>query len=72
MISDALLGVFSICLIFSVFGIAIFFYMLPYFIADRRGHPEANLIFWINVLLGWSGIGWFCVFIWAILPPPNN
>ena len=58
-------------------GIAMYF--LPAIIAHHRRHVSSGAIFLINLLSGWSVIGWIVCFAWAcsgetrekvvILPP---
>jgi len=58
-------------------GVAMYF--LPAIIAYHRHHLSSGAIFFINLLLGWSIIGWIVCFAWAcsgntrqqvvILPP---
>jgi len=60
-----------------LFGIAMYF--LPAIVAHHRRHVSSGAIFLINLLLGWSIIGWIVCFAWAcsgstrqqvvILPP---
>lgn len=40
-------------------------YMLPWAIAATRGKSNAGAIGWINLLLGWSLIGWIAALIMA-------
>ncbi|HXO00470.1 MAG TPA: superinfection immunity protein [Stellaceae bacterium] len=42
-------------------------YMLPTLIAFGREHPRRTDIAVVNILLGWTLIGWFAVFLWALL-----
>lgn len=42
-------------------------YMLPSLIAFGREHPRRQDIAVINILLGWTLIGWIAVFLWAAL-----
>jgi uncharacterized membrane protein len=42
-------------------------YMLPTLLAFGREHPRRNDIAVINILLGWTLIGWLAVFLWALL-----
>ncbi|MVN78112.1 superinfection immunity protein [Hymenobacter sp. HMF4947] len=39
-------------------------YFLPTLIA--RGKRNATAIFWLNLLGGWTGLGWLIAFIWAL------
>lgn len=45
--------------------IAITIYFLPAIIASNRGHHASGGIFFLNLILGWSGIIWIVCFIWA-------
>lgn len=38
--------------------IALFVYLIPTFIALGRGHPNYIPILVVNLLLGWTVIGW--------------
>jgi uncharacterized membrane protein len=42
-------------------------YMLPTFIAFGREHPRRQDVAVINILFGWTLIGWIAVFLWATL-----
>ena len=48
------------------------FYFLPYIIARAKNHPNRRAIFWVTLLLGWSGVGWLVVLIWAIVGQPRT
>ncbi len=48
-----------------LFGLLL--YLLPTFIAFNRQHPYRVLLLWINLFLGWSGIVWLVLLIWAIV-----
>jgi hypothetical protein len=41
-------------------------YFIPFFIAAGRRHRFSTAIGLINLLLGWTGIGWFAAIIWAV------
>lgn len=45
----------------------VLFYMLPSFIAAIGNKKGGCLIFAINILLGWSLIGWFVALAWALV-----
>lgn len=40
-------------------------YMLPWAIAATRGKSNSGAIGWINLLLGWSVIGWIVALVMA-------
>lgn len=42
-------------------------YMLPTLIAFARDIPARHLILVLNIIFGWTLIGWFVVFLWAML-----
>ena len=41
-------------------------YFFPAMVAARRNHHQNNAIFMLNLLLGWTVIGWMAAFIWAV------
>jgi len=41
-------------------------YMLPWAIAATRGKINSGAIFWLNLLLGWSIIGWVIALVMAL------
>jgi hypothetical protein len=45
--------------------IGFFFYFLPALVASHRKNPNATAIFVLNLLLGWSVIGWVVALVWA-------
>ena len=44
-------------------------YLLPGFIAEHRGHRSSTAILVLNVLLGWTVIGWIAALIWSCAYP---
>jgi hypothetical protein len=40
-------------------------YFLPTIVALSRGHLSALAIFFLNLLLGWTLIGWLAALIWS-------
>lgn len=55
-------------------------YMLPWAIAATRGKSNAGAIGWINLLLGWTAVGWIIALVMAcsshqvvgVIPPGAN
>lgn len=41
-------------------------YMLPWALAATRGKSNSGAIFWLNLLLGWSVIGWIIALVMAL------
>ena len=54
----------------SVAGLALYF--LPAIVANRRGHPATAALTALNLLLGWTLIGWVAALVWALMPIDNN
>lgn len=38
-------------------------YMLPWAIAATRGKSNTGAIFWLNLLLGWTVVGWIIALV---------
>jgi predicted membrane protein len=55
----ALFIIFLLCLGF-------FFYFIPTFVARSRGHKDLGAIFFINLFIGWTLLGWLICLIWAM------
>lgn len=45
-------------------------YLLPTVIAATRGHHNTGAIFALNLLLGWTALGWIVAFVWSLTRPP--
>jgi len=52
-------------------GLFIFFYIIPYYIADIRNHSRKFGILAVNLFLGWTTIGWAAALAWALFTDPN-
>jgi hypothetical protein len=57
----------SIILIVLVLAAMLALYFLPTFVARKKDHPHRRAIFWVNLLLGWSGAGWCVAALWALV-----
>jgi len=42
-------------------------YFVPSIVAYRRGHAQLPLIIAINLVAGWTVIGWIAVLIWSLM-----
>jgi hypothetical protein len=53
---------------------ALYVYFLPTSIASERQHRERTAIFVLNLLLGWTFVGWVAALVWSLTsqvePPP--
>ena len=47
-------------------------YFLPTIVAAIRRHHQENAIFLLNLLLGWTLIGWVAAIIWAATYTPGR
>lgn len=43
----------------------VFFYLLPSIVAAGRHHRNASAICMMNLLLGWTFLGWVISLVWA-------
>ena len=56
----------AVALLLVVFGVIVLvFYMLPAIIAGFRDHRNSLAILFLNLVSGWTAIGWIACFIWA-------
>jgi hypothetical protein len=44
-------------------------YFLPAIVAFGRHHRNGVAIFVLNLLAGWTGIGWLVAIVWAFTKP---
>jgi len=50
-----------------IFGMLIFIYFLPTFIAFKKNKKQLAAIGAVNAIAGWTGVFWFMAFIWALM-----
>ncbi len=53
-----------------IYAVVIGLYFVPTFIAKSPGVKNLTQIFQVNLLLGWSFIGWLLALYWALKPIP--
>lgn len=64
-IALGLIGIFLVsCLIF--------FYFLPSYIAGIRKHKHFKPILLINILTGWTFLGWAAALIWSFIDEKSS
>ena len=51
---------------------ALFFYLLPSMIASIRNVEHGGAIIAINLLFGWTVLGWIAALIWAVVEKPRG
>lgn len=49
-----------------IFAIALLLYFVPSFIAYHRRKKQTGAIFMLNILTGWTLIGWIAALVWAV------
>ena len=50
----------------GVLIVAVYMFLLPAAVAYRRHHHHKMAIFAMNVLFGWTGIGWGVALVWSL------
>jgi hypothetical protein len=48
------------------------FYFVPWGIARARSHHKSGKIFLLNLLFGWSGIGWIALLIYSLMSDSSS
>lgn len=62
-------GVIAVLIIALVVILSLFFYFLPAIVGRRK--RNAGAIFLLNLLLGWTFIGWVAALVWAACKDPE-
>ena len=47
-------------------------YLIPTFVAHDRGHHQRSAIAALNVLLGWTFLGWVGALVWSLTATPGR
>ena len=47
-------------------------YFIPSMIALSRNHPQKLAIFFLNLFLSWSFVGWVISLVWAVIKYDKN
>ena len=65
------IGVMIVWGLFCVFGflVSLALYFVPLFIASIRKHEQIVALGALNLLLGWTFIGWALAIVWALMNP---
>jgi len=61
-------------LVLAIVGLllAAIVYVLPSIIAARRNHHQSTAICVLNLLLGWTLLGWAAAMVWACTATPGR
>ena len=54
--------ILGLLMVLSLIGI----YILPAAVARARDHHQESAIWALNILLGWTFIGWVIALVWAL------
>ena len=55
---EVIVGTLALCA-------AIYLYFIPFAIAHARRHKYTKTVFLLNLLFGWTGLGWIVLVVWA-------
>ena len=61
----------SLIIGFLLVGLGLMFYFLPAVIANKRNANHSGMILFINLVFGWTVLGWIAALIWAIVEAPE-
>ena len=61
--------VFALLFVLIAICLGLALYFLPTIIAQQRKHRSLGGIFVLNLLLGWSLLGWIGALVWALSNP---
>ncbi len=56
---------------FLVIGVFVI-YFVPWGIARARAHHQSGKIFLLNLLFGWSGIGWIALLVYSLMTDSSS
>lgn len=62
----------SILLVVAMLLGALCAYLLPTLVAMQRGHAQSAAIFALNLLLGWTVLGWVAALVWSLTLGPRR
>lgn len=54
----------------SLLVLAFLCYFIPAIVASKRKHRQMEAIFLLNLLLGWTLVGWAGALVWACVAEP--
>jgi hypothetical protein len=76
----AMVGFLALCVVFglatpqtnTILGIILGIYFLPTIVAALRHHQQVLAIFLLNLLLGWTLLGWVAALVWCVIRENQN
>jgi len=60
---------FHLIILMPVLLVSMALYFLPSIVAKAREHPQFVFILVVNLLFGWSGVGWIGCLVWSLVTP---
>jgi hypothetical protein len=63
---DGAATVFGLLVVLLVLALGVLLYFLPAIIGSKRQVNSSGWLFVINLLLGWTGLGWIVCLLWAV------
>lgn len=57
---------------FVILAMLVALYFIPTIVAKVRNHPNTTAIAILNVLLGWTLLGWVAAMVWACTATPSR
>lgn len=57
---------------FILLALMVALYFVPTIIASMRNHTNAVAITALNLLLGWTLLGWVAALVWSLTAKPNS
>lgn len=71
---EAIIGGSVLGIILLAIGaiISLVIYFLPFIIALMRNHSQKVAIFFLDLFLGWSFVGWVVALVWSFIKEKNN
>ena len=61
-----MIGGLSIFELLGFFAIIVLYFM-PIIIASSRKHKNLKMITLLNILIGWTGLGWLACLVWSFI-----
>ena len=64
---EVVFGLTALVLILALIWFLLYLYFLPTIIAHHYDNENTKRIFFVNLVTGWTCLGWLLAFFWALL-----
>ena len=64
---EVVFGLAALVLILALIWFLLYLYFLPTIIAHHYDNENTKRIFFVNLVTGWTCLGWLLTFFWALL-----